>query len=281
MRGGRRTGRWGRSGRWGALAILIVAAGLSAIPTIYMVDISFRNSAQSFAPVLITPAPTLANYAVVLASGGLGRFFFNSLVVATGSVLLTLVAASLLSFAIQRLKIPGGRIILLVVLSALLLPLASLLIPITVLLSHAGLTNTWIGLIGPTAAIGVPFATVILTEAMAAVPDELEEAAVLDGASSFTVLVRIVMPLTRSAVIVVAIWQFLYTWNEFFLALVIMTNNAVKTLPLAPLYFEGPYMTDPGKLFAILTLIAIVPMLFYVFLQRWFVGGLMAGGVKG
>ncbi len=281
MRGARRTGRWRRTGRCGALAILIVATGLSAIPTIYMVDISFRNSAQSFAPVLITPAPTLANYAVVLASGGLGRFFLNSLGVATGSVLLTLVAASLLSFAIQRLKIPGGRIILLVVLSALLLPLASLLIPITVLLNHAGLTNTWIGLIGPTAAIGVPFATVILTEAMAAVPDELEEAAMLDGASSFTVLVRIVMPLTRSAVIVVAIWQFLYTWNEFFLALVIMTNNAVKTLPLAPLYFEGPYMTDPGKLFAILTLIAIVPMLFYVFLQRWFVGGLMAGGVKG
>ncbi|MGH7068458.1 MAG: hypothetical protein ACREFO_00390, partial [Acetobacteraceae bacterium] len=124
---------------------------MSALPTVYMLDMSFRDSEQSFAPVLIAPGPTLANYATVLATGGLERFFLNSLVVASGSVLLTLFAASLLSFAIQRLKIRGGRIILLVVLSALLLPLASLLIPITVLLSDAGLTNTWIGLIGPTA----------------------------------------------------------------------------------------------------------------------------------
>lgn len=266
---------------WGAGAALAVATAVSLLPTIYMLDISFRDSAQSFSPVLIAPNPTLANYRAVFATGGLAQFFLNSLVVACGSVLLTLVAATLLSFALQRLKIRGGRLILLIVLSALLLPLASLLIPITVLLSRAGLTNTWIGLIGPTAAIGIPFATVILTEAMAGVPDELEEAAIIDGAGSFTVLVRIVTPLVRSALMVVAIWQFLYTWNEFFLALVIMTKDAAKTLPLAPLYFEGPYMTDPGKLFAILTLIAIVPMLFYVLLQRWFVGGLMAGGVKG
>lgn len=281
MQRGRAMFRAERRGRRAALAVLIAAAAASLVPTIYMVDISFRDSTQSFAPVLIAPHPILRNYAAVLATGGLGRFFLNSLIVAAGSVALTLVAATLLSFAIERLKIRFGRIILLIVLSALLLPLASLLIPITVLLSRGGLTNTWLGLIGPTAAIGIPFATVILKEAMAAIPDELEEAATLDGASSLTVLVRIVTPLTRSALIVVAIWQFLYSWNEFFLALVIMTKNAYKTLPLAPLYYEGPFMTDPGKLFAILTLIAIVPMLFYVLLQRWFVGGLMAGGVKG
>ena len=166
-------------------------------------------------------------------------------------------------------------------LSALLLPLASLLIPITVLLKTLSLTNTYFGLIGPNAALGIPFATVIIKEAMAAVPDELEEAATIDGASSLTVLWRVITPLIRPALIVVAIWEFLFSWNEFFLALVIMTRNATKTLPLAPLYYQGPYMTDPGKLFAILTLIAIVPMVFYAVLQRWFVGGLMAGGVKG
>jgi raffinose/stachyose/melibiose transport system permease protein len=264
-----------------ALAFLIAATAESLLPTIYMVDISFRDSAESFAPVLIAPHPILANYAAVLATGGLGRFFLNSLIVAAGSVTLTLVAATFLSFAVARLKIRGGTIILLAVLSALLLPLASLLIPITVLLKNLALTNTYLGLIGPFAALGIPFATVILKEAMAAIPDELEEAATIDGASSFTVLARVITPLIRSALIVVAIWQFLFSWNEFFLALVIMTKDAMKTLPLAPLYYQGPYMTDPGKLFAILTLIAIVPMLFYALLQRWFVGGLMAGGVKG
>jgi raffinose/stachyose/melibiose transport system permease protein len=269
-----------RAGRL-ALVALIAATAVSLLPTIYMVDISLRDSTQSFSPVLIAPHPMLDNYAAVLATGGLGRFFLNSVVVSAGSVALTLIAATLLSFAIARLRIRGGNLILLAVLSALLLPLASLLIPITVLLKHLALTNTYLGLIGPFAALGIPFATVILKEAMAGIPEELEEAATIDGASSFTVLVRIVTPLIRSALMVVAIWQFLFSWNEFFLALVIMTQDSMKTLPLAPLYYQGPYMTDPGRLFAILTLIAIVPMAFYALLQRWFVGGLMTGGVKG
>lgn len=269
-----------RAGRI-ALAALIAATAVSLLPTIYMVDISLRDSTESFAPVLIAPHPIFDNYRAVLATGGLGRFFLNSVVVSAGSVALTLIAATLLSFAIARLQIRGANLILLAILSALLLPLASLLIPITVLLKHLALTNTYLGLIGPFAALGIPFATVILKEAMAGIPDELEEAATIDGASSFTVLVRIVTPLIRSALIVVAIWQFLFSWNEFFLALVIMTQDTMKTLPLAPLYYQGPYMTDPGKLFAILTLIAIVPMVFYAVLQRWFVGGLMAGSVKG
>jgi len=267
--------------RFIALLLLVIATAISLLPTVYMFDISLRDATQSFAPVLFAPNPSLDNYATVLTNGGLGHFFLNSAIVAGGSVVLTLIAAVALSFAIARLKISGGRIILLIVLSALLLPLASLLIPITVLLRYLNLTNTYFGLIGPTAAIGIPFATVILKEAMEGIPNELEEAATIDGAGSFTILTRIIAPLVRSALIVVAIWQFLYTWNEFFLALVILTRDSMKTLPLAPLYYEGPYMTDPGKLFAILTLIGVVPMVFYAVLQRWFVGGLMAGSVKG
>ena len=264
-----------------ALILLLIATAISLLPTVYMFDISLRDSTQSFAPVLFASNPSFDNYATVLSTGDLGRFFLNSVIIATGSVALTLVAALALSFAIARLKIPGGRIILLIVLSALLLPLASLLIPITVLLKNLNLTNTYFGLIGPLTAIGIPFATVILKEAMDTIPDELEEAATIDGAGSFTILTRIITPLVRSALIVVAIWQFLYSWNEFFLALVILTKDSMKPLPLAPLYYEGPCMTDPGKLFAILTLIGVVPMVFYAVLQRWFVGGLMAGGVKG
>jgi ABC-type glycerol-3-phosphate transport system permease component len=172
-------------------------------------------------------------------------------------------------------------VILIVVMSALLLPLASLLIPITVLLRTLDMTNSWGGLIGPDTALGIAFGTVILKGAMDGIPMELEEAAVVDGAGSLTVLLRVVTPLVRPAMLVVAVWQFLFSWNEFFLALVIMTQNSMKTLPLAPLFFEGPYMTDPGKLFAILTLIGVAPMVLYAVLQRWFVSGLMAGAVKG
>jgi raffinose/stachyose/melibiose transport system permease protein len=264
-----------------AYAVLVIASAISFVPTVYMVDISVRNSTDSFAPVLIAPHPTLVNYATVLTRGDLGHFFLNSVIVALSTVLLTLASVIGLGFAISRLRVRFGQVILLVVLSALLLPLASLLIPITVLLKHLALTNSYAGLIGPQTALGIPFGTVIVKGAMDEVPVQLEEAAVIDGARSFTVLWKIIVPLIRPSLIVVAVWQFLFSWNEFFLALVIMTENALKTLPLAPLFYEGPFMTDPGKLFAILTLIAVVPMLVYVALQRWFVGGLMAGSVKG
>jgi ABC-type glycerol-3-phosphate transport system permease component len=264
-----------------AYTTLILACAFSLLPTVYMLDISLRDSTDAFAPVLIAGHPTLVNYAAVLAHGEFVGFFVNSLVVAVCTVLLTLLCATSLAYAISRLKVRGGTAILLIVMSALLLPLASLLIPITVLLRTIGLTNSWGGLVGPDTALGIAFGTVIIKGAMDGVPTELEEAAVIDGAGSFLVLLRVVAPLVRPALLVVAVWQFLFSWNEFFLALVIMTRNGMKTLPLAPLFFEGPYMTDPGKLFAILTLIGVVPMILYAVLQRWFVSGLMAGAVKG
>jgi ABC-type glycerol-3-phosphate transport system permease component len=267
--------------RLAAYLVLGIAAAISLVPTIYMFDISLRDATDSFSPLLIVPRVTFANWVAVLAQGNLTGFFVSSALVSVVTVALTLACVIGLSYAISRLKIRGGQVILLLVVSALLLPLASLLIPIAKLLELLGLTNNYLGLIGPETALGIPFGTVIVKAAMDDIPMALEEAARIDGAGSFAVLMRVVVPLISPSLIVVAIWQFLYSWNEFFLALVIMTKDAVKTLPLAPLYYQGPFMTDPGKLFAILTLIAIVPMAAYVVLQRWFVAGLMEGGVKG
>ncbi len=267
--------------RLAAYALLLVATAASLVPTIYMVDISLRDSVDSFSPVLIAPHVTFANWSAVLSQGNLPRFFLSSALVSLATVATTLVCVIGLSYAISRLRIPGRQLILIVVVSALLLPLASLLVPIARLLEALGLTNNYLGLIGPETALGIPFGTIIVKAAMDEIPDVLEEAARIDGARPFTVLVRIVVPLIFPSLIVVAIWQFLFSWNEFFLALVVMTKDAVKTLPLAPLYYEGPFMTDPGRLFAVLTLIAIVPMAVYVLVQRWFVAGLMEGSVKG
>ncbi len=267
--------------RLAAYLVLGIAAAISLVPTIYMADISLRGATDSFSPLLIAPRVTFANWVSVLSQGNLTGFFISSALVSVVTVALTLVCVIGLSYAISRLKIRGGQVILLLVVSALLLPLASLLIPIAKLLEMLGLTNNYLGLIGPETALGIPFGTVIVKAAMDDIPMALEEAARIDGAGSFAVLMRVVVPLISPSLIVVAIWQFLYSWNEFFLALVIMTKDSVKTLPLAPLYYQGPFMTDPGKLFAILTLIAIVPMLAYIVLQRWFVAGLMEGGVKG
>jgi raffinose/stachyose/melibiose transport system permease protein len=244
------------------------------------IDAALYVVPTEFLFVLFILLPILSDVAVSLVSER-GQFGLASYTMAAGDPAFWTALENTLTCVVLSLFFEVAAGFALAVPSVLLLPLASLLIPITVLLKNLALTNTCLGLIGPFAALGIPFATVILKEAMAMIPDELEEAATIDGASGFTVLVRVTTLLIRSALTVVTIWQFLFSWNEFFLALVIMTKDGMKTLPFAPLYYQGPYMTDPGKLLAILALIAIVPMLIYAVLRRWFVGGLMAGGVKG
>lgn len=264
-----------------AYVVVAVLMAFSVLPTVYMIDLSLRNPVQSFEPSLITSNPTLANYRLALSSTGFLNYFKNSLIVALLSVAITLVVALLASFALSRLKVRGHTLAFYVLIAGMMVPLASLIVPLTVELKKMGLLNNYFGLVGPFVAIGTPFGLLVLKGAMDAFPRSLEEAAVLDGASAFRTLLSVVVPAVRPSLLVVAIWQFLYSWNEFFLSLVVMTDQQMKTVPLLPLQFEGPYMTDPGALFAILTIVSVAPMAVYAILQKWFVGGLLEGGIKG
>ncbi|MBE3559787.1 MAG: carbohydrate ABC transporter permease [Ktedonobacteraceae bacterium] len=264
-----------------AYVVVLLMTLLSLLPTIYMIDLSLRDPITSFSPVLIAPHPLIDNYRQVLSSPGLYQYFLNSVIVSLSSVALTVFVVLLASFGISRLRIKGAGLIFYVLISGLMIPLASLIVPLTVELKQMSLLNNYFGLIGPFTAIGIPLGLLVVKGAMDNVPADLEEAALIDGATPWQVLWRTIVPVIRPSILVVAIWQFLYSWNEFFLALVVMTDTGMKTVPLLPLVFEGPFMTDPGKLFAILTVISLVPMLVYIALQRWFVGGLMAGSLKG
>ncbi|MCL6454617.1 MAG: carbohydrate ABC transporter permease [Alicyclobacillus sp.] len=269
------------SGRTLAYVVLIVLTLFSVLPTVYMIDLSLRDPVQSFQPVLLAQHPILDNYRTVFNNPGFMKFFLNSAIVSILTVLLTLTVVILASFGLSRIKIRGHAFVFYLLIAGMMVPLAALIVPLTVSLKDMNLLNNYFGLIGPFTAIGTPFGMLVLKGAMDNFPRELEEAAVLDGATSIGVLWRVVLPTVVPSLLVVAIWQFLYSWNEFFLSLVVMTDNFMKTVPLLPLEFQGPYMTDPGALFAILTVISIVPMVVYVALQKWFVGGLMAGSVKG
>lgn len=280
----RRTRPWGYRmplGRGSAYLAVSIVTFFSLLPTIYMVDLSLRDPTTSFAPVLIANTPILDNYQLVLQSPDMYRYFLNSTVISLGSVALTVVVVLLAAFGLSRLRIRGGTVVFYVLISGLMIPLASLIVPLTVELKDMGLLNTYWGLIFPFTAIGTPFGLLVVKGAMDNFPRELEDAAVIDGATAWQVLWRVIVPVIRPSILVVAIWQFLYSWNEFFLSLVVMTDASMKTVPLLPLQFEGPFMTDPGALFAVLTLVSVVPMLVYAILQRWFVGGLMAGSIKG
>jgi ABC-type glycerol-3-phosphate transport system permease component len=262
-------------------AVLFVVLGFWMIPQVYMLSIGLRSPAQAFDPSLVTLPLTLDNFILVIRDNPLGRIFLNSLIVTVVTVAIVVAAASLFAFAASVLRLRGSVVLYATLLTTLMVPLASLVLPLAILLRTFGWVNTYWGLIFPYAALGVPFGIVILKAFMDDAPRELFDAARVDGCSAWQVYWHVALPLVRPALVFLAIWQFIVTWNEFFLALIVMTEAEMKTLTIVPMQYSGLYMSNPGALFAVLTLIALPLILLYVVVQRAFVRGLLAGAVKG
>ncbi|HEX4766775.1 MAG TPA: carbohydrate ABC transporter permease [Lichenihabitans sp.] len=258
-----------------------VVLALWMVPEAYMVSIALRPPETVFDPTLFSGSFTLANVVTVIRDNPLPAFFLNSLIVTVATVALVLAVASLFAFAAAVLRLPGTSVLYAVLLTTLMVPMASLVLPLAILLKTFGWVNRYIGLIMPYVALGAPFAIVVLKAFMEDAPRELFEAARVDGCSPWQSFIHVTLPLVRPALVFVAIWQFIVTWNEFFLALIIMTQDEMKTVTIVPMQYSGLYMANPGALFAILAIIALPLIGLYMIVQRAFVRGLMAGAVKG
>lgn len=263
------------------IAGLIFVAFIWMIPFIFMLSMSFRTPEQAFEPTLFTLPITLQNYQMVIEQNPLIIYFINSFIVTAGSVFLVSLGASMAVFGLSRKGIKGKSFIYNLLLLTLMVPISALVIPLAQINSRFGWLNSFQGLIFPYAALGIPFALVILKGFMDGFPSELEDAATVDGCSANRLFFTIVLPILRPGIIVVVIWQFLTSWNEFFLALVVMSKKAMKTLPLIPMQYKGFYFSQPGALFAILVLTTIPMIILYILVQRNFVRGLMSGAIKG
>lgn len=275
-------GSRGQRLRSGVIVILLgLTAALWLLPIVYMVDVSFRLPWEVFDPAIISPSFTTGNYEQVFKDNPLPAYFVNSIVVSVSSTLLVVAGATAFAFAVSVLHVRWSRAIYAIVLLTLMVPIAALVVPVTQELKQLGLTNNWLGLILPYTALGIPFATVILVGVMDDLPEEVHEAAVIDGAGAWQLLLQVVVPMVKPSIIFVTIWQFITSWNEFFLALTVMTADSAKTLPLIPQQYSGVYLSNPAALFAILTLVAMPLILLYLLVQRWFVAGLLEGAVKG
>lgn len=263
--------------------VLTVLAFIWLIPVIMMVTVSLMPPDQR-APALgglIITRPSAFNYDLVWNENPMLRYFWNSLVITMPSVLLVVLLAALAAFGFSRLRVPGGNFWFYMLLLTLMVPIPTLLIPIMQLARSFGLYDNYLGLILPYTALGIPFAIVILRSFFDNFPREIEEAAYLDGASTFVVFSRIMLPLSLPALAVVIIWQFMVSFNEFTLALVMIHTDSLKPLPLVPLIYSGAYMARPGAIFAILTIMTIPVILVYFLMQRWIIGGLTSGAVRG
>ncbi|MCC6613421.1 MAG: carbohydrate ABC transporter permease [Anaerolineae bacterium] len=265
------------------LGILLIGIVIVATPMLYMVSTAFKGSAyvQEFPPQFIPNNPTLENFQVAFNSRNFGRAFLNSAFVALSTALLVTVLASMMAYSFARFDFAGKNAIFYVLLAMLMVPGVVLIIPQFILAKNLGLLNSLPGLVLVYSAGPLAFNTFLLRGFFENLPRELEESAVIDGASPLTIFVRVMMPLALPAISTVAVFSFLGAWDEYVLALNFLTDESLRTLPIAIANFRGQHATNWGLVFAG-SLTAVLPtVLLFIFFQRYFIQGLTSGAVRG
>ncbi|HEX4835716.1 MAG TPA: carbohydrate ABC transporter permease [bacterium] len=278
--GARRPGRLVTGGL--AQALLAANTLLVLLPMVFMVLSSLKTTREIFQRPFAFPAVfRWDNYAEVWGAAHFAVYFRNSLIVTLASMALILASGTLAAYALGRYQFRGNDLIFLFFLSGIMVPIRLAVIPLFVLMRDLRLLETFWSLILVYAASGLPSAIFILTGFFRALPQDLDNAARLDGAGEFGILLRVLLPLVRPALAIVTVYNIIPIWNDFFFPLVFIHQDAVKTLPLGLTVFFGQYQTNWALLFAGLTLAAAPILGLYVAMSRQFIKGLTAGAVKG
>jgi ABC-type glycerol-3-phosphate transport system permease component len=270
-------------GRAGLYILLIVVAVLWGAPLMWMIVTSIKPESEIYAypPKWWPDAPTLEAYGALFQRFPMLDWFRNSTIVALITTLLTLAIDALAAYPLARMDFPGRRVIMSVIFATFLLPYELLFVPLFLGLNNFGLVDSWFSLSVPASANA--FGVFLLTQFFQAVPKELEEAAVLDGCSRLGFFFRILLPLTKPGLATVAIFTFVASWNNFFWPLIATNSDETRTLPvgLATLV-GGAGMSMKQSVLMASSVVATLPTaLFFLVMQRHFVRGIAATGVKG
>lgn len=260
-------------------AILVI--GTTVVPLLFVVVGGFRSNAQINSDPAGLPHPwVLANYLVILRSAAFWQFLRNSLLIAVVATGLSVSLGSMAGFALSRYRFFGREGIYTLFTIGLLFPLGVASLPLYLLLRDINLLENPFGVAIPEAAFSLPFTIVILRPFMRAIPDEIEDAAVLDGASRLGFFCRILLPLSVPALTTVSILAFVTSWNAYLLPLLVFNDQSNFTLPLGVATFQSQYSQDTARVLAF-TALSILPALgFFVLAERRLVGAL-SGSVKG
>jgi raffinose/stachyose/melibiose transport system permease protein len=260
-------------------ALVIVA--VTVVPILFVVIGGFRTSAQINESATALPHPwVLRNYTAILGSGQFWRFLLNSAVIAVIATGLAVGLGAMAAFALSRYAFRGREAIYTLFTIGLLFPLAVASLPLYLQLRHLGLLESPLGVGLPEAAFSLPITIVILRPFMRAIPGELEDAAVVDGATRLGFFWRILLPLSRPALSTVAVLAFVTSWNHYLLPLLVFNDSNHFTLPLGVATFQSEYSQDVARIFAFTALSMLPSLIVFVFAERQIVGGL-SGAVKG
>jgi raffinose/stachyose/melibiose transport system permease protein len=221
------------------------------------------------------------NYQGILESAKFWNALKNSLFITGAVTLLVVTFSSMLAFIFSRVQFAGRALLFNIVLIGLLFPLIVAILPIFIQVRQLGLTNSLWGVILPLVAFGMPTSVVILRGFFRSVPSELEDAAYIDGCTTFGFFRLILLPLARPALTAVAVLQVIVSWNEYFLPLLVLTDDNLWPLPLGIMQFQGQYGSDYARIMAYVTLLIIPAVFFYLFAEKYIVTGLTGGELKG
>ena len=223
----------------------------------------------------------LGNFADAWEQGNFGDYLRSSVIVAVSVVVLSTLLSIMAGYAFGMMRFRGRQALFYLLLLGLMVPLEATIVPLYYDLRELSLTNTYWALILPQVGVSVAFGTFWMRAFFLSVPRSVVEAARLDGAGSWSTLWRVVLPLGTPAVLTMMVLIFMWTWNEFLLALVMVTDEGLRTAPLGLAFFQGRNTTDFALLAAGSVIVATPVVILYVFLQRHFIRGMLSGAVKG
>lgn len=260
---------------------LMGIALLALMPLLWMLSVSFMQTgaAASFPPPLLPRHPTFENYRQLFAYAGMGRYLLNSFAVATCVTLVSLGFNVTAGYAFAKLRFAGRERIFQALLGALVIPAQVTMMPLFLMLKWIGLVNTYAGVMVP--MLASVFGIFLVRQYARTIPDELLEAARIDGAGELRIFVQIVLPLLKPIVVTLAIFTFLASWNDFMWPLIILTGQEHYTLPIALAALSREHVQD-SELMMAGSVVTILPVLFlFLALQRYYIQGLLAGSLKG
>ncbi|RIX53175.1 carbohydrate ABC transporter permease [Paenibacillus nanensis] len=263
--------------------VLIAVAVFQLFPLVWLLFFSLKNNQEVFnlPPLSLPTDPKWENYTKVWEAGNIGVYFLNSVWITLAATALTVVIASLVTFAITRMKWKASSLVLGLFMLAMMIPVHSTLIPLFSMFNKVHLIDNPLSLILTYVAFNMPITIMILLGFYYALPKEVEEASVIDGCSVNRMFFRIVFPMTSSVLATTAIINIIYNWNEFIFVNTFISSDTLKTLTVGVQNFIGQYTTDWGAIGATL-MISILPILIaFLFLSDRIVEGIAAGSVKG
>jgi multiple sugar transport system permease protein len=262
--------------------LLIIGSLFVAVPFLYMLSASLKPQSFVFEmpPRLIPSQITLRNYTEALSTDNFLLYFENSLFVAVFTTGLTVLVSSMLAYAFGRMKFLGRQTLFAILLLGMMIPPVMLIIPQFLIAKELQLLNSLIGLIVVYVAMNLSMQTYLLTGFFKTIPQDLIEAALIDGATQWGIFWRIILPLSRPGIAVIVIFTFLYSWDEFPWAHVAIKEASKRTLPVAIALFQNQHLTEWGQVFAA-SITALIPVVIvYVIFQRYFVAGIATTGIK-